>query len=164
MTKTSCNPRVGARLHPDFEAHPDVAFGSALTVEPASSLLASLGVRRIEADVPLDMAAAHLCGKGFDVSVHYPWRYVTSGRICSFAGVGKDHEKRFILDAKCSRLCREYYLQMRRGICGEMILQGNAILWNEDQDLSPEPLPGEKPVPGLRLIFNPVALRWSGKQ
>jgi len=155
MTKTIRDPRFGMPPHPDFMAHPDVAFGSSLTAEPAASLLTNLGVGRIEADVPLDMAASHLCGKGFDVSVHYPWHYVTSARICSFAGVGKDHEKRFITGGKCSRLCKEYFLLLRGNIQGDVILHGNTMLWRENESLSAANFPVKEPVPGLRLVFNP---------
>jgi hypothetical protein len=158
MTKTVRDPRFGISLHPDFAPHPDVAFGAGLTSEPASSLLAALGVQRIETDVPFDMAARHLCGRGFDVSVHYPWHYVTSGRICSFKGMGKDHEKRFILGSKCSHLCREFFLRLNGDVQGVVVLHGNTILWREDESLSAPRLPVEQPVSGLRLVFNPFAI------
>ncbi len=76
------------------------------------SLLATLGVDRVETDVPLQGLAAPAPG-GPALSVHLPWGMVASGRVCLVNAWGKPASLRFVPPMHCDAPCRRFTVELR---------------------------------------------------
>lgn len=62
------------------------------------------------------------------IYLHYPYRYITSGRICEFAGIGKENSKKFKIN-QCSMQCMKYIAKTQTSPIRNVIYKHcNAIL------------------------------------
>ncbi|MAG58004.1 MAG: hypothetical protein CMJ83_17095 [Planctomycetes bacterium] len=77
-------------------------------------LLSTFGVRRIEVDVPPFASAADLRASSMKLSVHAPYGYVASGRICRIGSTGLGRGEKFVTAHACAKECLSYVSGMTR--------------------------------------------------
>lgn len=77
-------------------------------------LLRRYDVRRIEFSAYPQGLAMPLSTFGFAGSLHFPWIYVSSTRICEFGSFSEPIERKFKVDSGCRRECKNTYLVLSR--------------------------------------------------
>ncbi|MCO4770873.1 MAG: hypothetical protein KDA24_12645 [Deltaproteobacteria bacterium] len=94
--------------------------GSSLGSAAFRALLRRFGVKRGEADVPLQGLTAGATGdtggapaEGMATAVHLPYGMVASGRICMVSAYGKPPSTRFVPPLACDAPCRDTTLTLR---------------------------------------------------
>lgn len=75
-------------------------------------LLESLGVSRVESDVPLT-GLAELPPSSLRTTLHAPWGMVASGRVCLVNAWGKPGALRFVPPMHCDAPCRRFSIELR---------------------------------------------------
>ncbi|MEW5946514.1 MAG: hypothetical protein AB1742_09980 [bacterium] len=84
---------------------------SSLSVGLFQKFIRKEGVRRLEFDpLPQGMSAPAKEGS-FRLSLHYPWVYITSSRICEMGAMGLDRDEKFTPGGECGFECRRYIAQ-----------------------------------------------------
>ena len=83
-----------------------------VTSPPFLKLIRSMGVERVELDNVQQGIAIDFEALGLRPSLHLPFGFVTSGRICPFAGIGQPKEAKFSVTTSCHHECRRYAATM----------------------------------------------------
>ena len=100
---------------------------------PFRGLLARLGVRRIELDVPPFAAAADFRSPDFGVSVHAPYGYSVKGRACRIGSLNQPDGEKFMTGHRCRRECLTYAATLSRPEHGSTDLstfqRGNTVFY-----------------------------------
>ncbi len=97
-------------------------------------LVKNLGIQRFEQDLfphaDLDPDALAMNGSGFDVSVYFPFGYVTTGRACITAGMNGRAGAKFNFSAGCHAPCTTHRFKLNHPGHGPDLLQnGNTIFY-----------------------------------
>lgn len=97
-------------------------------------LAKSLGIQRFEQDLfphaDLDPDALAMNGSDFDVSVYFPFGYVTTGRACITAGMNGQPGAKFNFSAGCHAPCTTHRFKLSHPGSGPALLQnGNTIFY-----------------------------------
>lgn len=71
-------------------------------------LLDRLGVTRLEIDVPPFARSRDLCAPRGRISVHAPFGFATTGRICRIGNLHRPMERKFATGHTCARECLGY--------------------------------------------------------
>lgn len=67
---------------------------------------------------------------GIDLSIYFPFGYITSGRICRISAFHKKGRKKFLIDTKCNQLCNGLPLLLKNDDARFTLLQnGNTIFY-----------------------------------
>ena len=104
-------PDVGPE-HLGGDALPDTWQQSSMHSRGFITLLESLGVSRIESDVPLT-GLAELPPSPLHTTLHAPWGMVASGRVCLVNSWGKPGALRFVPPMHCDAPCRRFSIELR---------------------------------------------------
>lgn len=107
LTRMLRDPRLPAD-RVDAEGSPDAARAprqGGASSPPFQRLLASHGVRRVEFDPASQGLAMDLDAMGFAPTLHAPFGYVTTGRVC-LSAEAHGPQRRFEVGAPCGRECR----------------------------------------------------------
>jgi hypothetical protein len=86
---------------------------STVTSPPFRALLDTLGVRRVELDPVVQGLDMDFDALGLAPTLHAPFGYVTTGRVCLFAALGQPAARRFDVGHGCQHECRTYDATMR---------------------------------------------------
>ncbi len=96
-------------------------------------LLASLGVARIEMDVPPFAAAADFRSRTMRVSVHAPYGYSVKGRACRIGSLHQPDGEKFSTGHRCRKECLTYVADLSRPTTGTVDLatfqRGNTVFY-----------------------------------
>jgi len=105
-------PDVGPE-HLGGDAPPDSWRRSSADSATFRALLASLGVVRVETDVPLQGPPPPPPADALRTTLHLPWGMVASGRICLVNALGKPPSVRLTAPVACNAPCRRYTIELR---------------------------------------------------
>lgn len=140
LNRTLCDPRLPEHVGGALPAGALAAFrGSAFTSAPFGRFADKYRVRRIELDQPPLGLDPSPMPEGLAASVHHPYAFVASGRICLFAAVHRhDHAtvgERFT-PGPCQYECRDYELTLSAptALAGRLPLlqRGNTVFVAHD--------------------------------
>lgn len=97
-------------------------------------LAKNFGIQRFEQDLfphaDLDPDALAMHGSDIDVSVYFPFGYVTTGRACLTAGMNGQPGARFNFSARCHAPCTTHRFKLSHPGNGPDLLQnGNTIFY-----------------------------------
>lgn len=105
------------------------------------ALLTRLGVKRIEIDLPPFVRADDLRASGSAVSVHVPFGFATTGRICRIGSLHQPAARKFSAGHNCARECLTYLTEMespREAGRSEMqpFQRGNTVFYRHTSAMS----------------------------
>ncbi|OAT83607.1 hypothetical protein [Desulfotomaculum copahuensis] len=92
----------------------DLLRSSNITAGGYRRLLSRFRVERVEFDPVPQGFDTEVGNSGFALSLYVPFGYVSTGRVCVMAALGRDEGEKFKIHLACSRQCRRYYQLMRR--------------------------------------------------
>ena len=126
---------------------------SSLASAPHLEVLRQYRVERVEIDVlrqglDIDFRALRL-----RPTVHLPFGYVTSGRICQLAGLGHPERDRFVPGTPCRHECRRFFAAMPRPNESSLLLFGNTVFTKHDRHTIALGL-GMAETAGGRVVFH----------
>ncbi len=75
-------------------------------------LLERFGVGRLEIDVPPFARSTDLCAQRGRISVHTPFGFATTGRICRIGNLHRPMERKFATGHTCARECLRYWWEL----------------------------------------------------
>ncbi len=147
------------RLPPDrvdAQGSPEAARAlrqASVTSPPFRSMLASLGVRRVELDPVVQGLAMDFESMGLAPALHAPFGYVTTGRVCLFAALHQPAARRFEVGAPCRMECRSFSATMRDAPSGgaALITAGNTVFQRHERPVIAQAL-AALAAPGARLV------------
>lgn len=98
------------------------------------SLAKNFGIQRFEQDIfphsDFDAQSLAMNGSGFNVSVYFPFGYVTTGRACMTAGMDGRPDAKFNFSAGCRAPCTTHRFKLNPPGNGPALLQnGNTIFY-----------------------------------
>lgn len=127
--RPSRDPRVDLLKRPDFRNNMDVLQDSGLFSDEFRNVFAQLGVTRFEFEV-LDTGVPLRGSNGNDeISVHYPWVYLTSGNVCSLGSASLALEKKFKLTQECAMECKRFVGAVEHDVLQQKVYQyGNTYV------------------------------------
>ncbi len=105
-------PDVGPE-HLGGDAPPDSWRRSSADSSTFRALLETLGVARVETDVPLQGPPPPPPADALRTTLHLPWGMVASGRICLVNALGKPPSVRLTAPMACNAPCRKYTIELR---------------------------------------------------
>ena len=105
-------PDVGPE-HLGGDAPPDSWRRSSADSSTFRSMMKSLGIYRVETDVPLQGPPPPPPDDGIRTTVHLPWGMVASGRICMVNALSKSPSVRLTAPLACNAPCRKYTIELR---------------------------------------------------
>jgi hypothetical protein len=120
-------------------------------------LAKNLGIQRFEQDLfphaDPDPDALAMNGSGFDVSVYFPFGYVTTGRACMTAGMDGRPDAKFNFSAGCHAPCTTHRFKLSHPGNGPALLQnGNTIFYPYTTSMLSHLL-NTAETHGLRLVW-----------
>jgi hypothetical protein len=120
-------------------------------------LAKNLGIQRFEQDLfphaDPDPDALAMNGSGFDVSVYFPFGYVTTGRACMTAGMDGRPDAKFNFSAGCHAPCTTHRFKLSHPGNGPALLQnGNTIFYPYTTSMLSHLLKTAE-THGLRLVW-----------
>lgn len=102
-------------------------------------LLASLGVSRIEMDVPPFAAASDFRSPDMRVSVHVPYGYSVKGRACRIGSLHQPDGDKFMTGHRCRKECLTYVAELSRPTSGALDLatfqRGNTVFYRHSPQM-----------------------------
>jgi hypothetical protein len=129
--------RLLARMHRDPRVPTSGPLGAASA--PFTALLRANGVDRVELDAAPPGQAPEFGGSGLRATVHLPFGFVSSGRICPFAAVHQEKERMFLPGSRCRAECRTWNATMESPTprpSGEALLAaGNTVFQRHSPEL-----------------------------
>lgn len=143
LNRTLADPRIPEHLADDLPREAmDALRGGALGSPAYSNLLERYRVRRIEVDVsPLGLPMDHRLSE-VAISLHLPYTYVATGRVCLFAGLGRRATiagRRFTPGA-CRYECSRFELDLTAPppLAGRwpLVQRGNTVFAVQDVSLA----------------------------
>lgn len=142
LNRTLVDPRVPEHLAPDLSPEALAALrGEALGSAAFSSFFQRYRVRRVEADLSPLGHEPESWPHAVPVSLHLPYTFVASGRVCLFAGLGRvgvPPGRRFA-PGPCRYECSRYELELGAppGLAGRLPLvqRGNTVFARHDGSL-----------------------------
>jgi len=72
------------------------------------------------------------CPKGLEIGVHLPYCYVTVGRICEYASISKDIDKKYRPNLPCQVECKENLVEYHSENDREWVRLGRTIYFNNE--------------------------------
>ena len=111
---------------------------ASVTSPPFQGLLRSFGVRRVELDPVVQGLAMDFDAMGLAPTLHAPFGYVTTGRVCLFAAMGQAAEHRFEVGAPCRQECRRFAATMADAAPAAdaaLITAGNTVLQRHERSV-----------------------------
>ncbi len=111
---------------------------SSVTSPPFQGLLRSFGVRRVELDPVAQGLAMDFDAMGLAPTLHAPFGYVTTGRVCLFAAMGQAEEHRFEVGAPCRQECRRFAARMTDAAPSPdaaLITAGNTVMQRHERSV-----------------------------
>jgi len=104
-------------------------------------LLRRFGVSRLEIDLAPFARSADLCGPQGRVSVHAPFGFATTGRICRIGNLHRPMARKFATGHTCARECLTYWCELsaRRGpdeARMRILQRGNTIFYRHTAAMS----------------------------
>lgn len=78
-------------------------------------LLGRFRVSRLEIDLPPFARGADLCGRLGRISVHAPFGFATTGRICRIGNLHRPMTRKFATGHSCARECLTYWCELSAG-------------------------------------------------
>ena len=120
-------------------------------------LAKNLGIQRFEQDLfphaDPDPDTLAMNGSGFDVSVYFPFGYVTTGRACMTAGMDGRPDAKFNFSAGCHAPCTTHRFKLSHPGNGPALLQnGNTIFYPYTTSMLSHLLKTAE-THGLRLVW-----------
>ena len=120
-------------------------------------LAKNLGIQRFEQDLfphaDPDPDTLAMNGSGFDVSVYFPFGYVTTGRACMTAGMDGRSDAKFNFSAGCHAPCTTHRFKLSHPGNGPALLQnGNTIFYPYTTSMLSHLLKTAE-THGLRLVW-----------
>ena len=118
------------------QVNPSHTGGSVL-----KGLLKSMGVRRIEMDIPPFIRATELHPDGMLLSLHGPYGYVAKGPICRIGSLHLQGLEKFAPGHRCRKECLSYGCELARPAAGAArdlgtFQRGNTIFYRHGPALS----------------------------
>ncbi len=153
FNKISKDPRVDMREYEGFKNNQDVLEESGLCTPVSIQWLKAMNVKRVELELMENNMRLDKIKEHFDISIHFPWIYVTSGNICALGSLNSQNDQKFKIKSNCSYECNKYYAQISNPVLrGEVCEVGNAILYRPKYEL--EKVENILEINGLRVVYS----------
>jgi hypothetical protein len=134
--KTSRDPRIDLLSLDDFKNNREILQESPLSSPATAELFKLLKVKRLEFDLLEHGFDMEPLMERYDLSVHFPCIYVTSGNVCPLGALNLEPREKFKLESGCSRECNRYYAHIDNpAFRGEVFQFGGAILYSPPYDI-----------------------------
>lgn len=127
---------------------------SDLALPAFPAMLRSLGISRVETDLPPDRLGLDLSQMGLRGSLHVPFGHVAWGRACMVGSLHLPVQRKFQPGAPCRQECREILAELRsEGLPVRLFHRGNTAFALHP----PESLSNLAGLPGIdRLVYDPA--------
>ncbi|MBI3815750.1 MAG: hypothetical protein HY279_14940 [Nitrospinae bacterium] len=98
-------------------------------------LLKKFAVKTVEVDNFHQGINIDFKGLGLKPSIHLPFGFVTTGRVCLFSSAMKDKKEKFLYAACCRRECDDYFGELK-GNHARLIQKGNTIFYFQEEGMT----------------------------
>lgn len=129
LNKGLKDPRVESALPADAALGPMIT-SSTFDVPAFHRKAVSLGVMRLEKDLPPFGPLRLPEAKAIPVGIYFPFGYITSGRVCRTAALTGRENEHFSINSTCSRACKAISFGMTlENLSFPLVQSGNTVFY-----------------------------------